>query len=291
MTVNRIPHHNITARRRPMLASSHRAHRSFTLIELMIVIAVILILVAITVTVTVGILERSEARNTENTLRALDNILGEFELMRGRQVTFGISGSEPTPDHVYDIEQVRPAGFSWPNTQAGENQAVEDSLIFTDLLFARIARIEELRSMIATLPPDAVRELDADDDNLDLDLSHLENGFRVTYRFLDAWDVPIIAVHPGRSLNPQVEGGDYAVFSPTGDPDGSIRTPYENRFGVAANRNIFFVSAGPSNRFGDLQLDTRRDAIDDEDDLRDLRRADDNIYSYDVLLDSARPEN
>ncbi len=54
------------------------------------------------------------------------------------------------------------------------------------------------------------------------------------------------------------------------DADGTVRTGIENEYGIAKNRQILFVSAGPDGKFGDL------DATDA--DL--LAQTKDNSYSY-----------
>ncbi len=58
------------------------------------------------------------------------------------------------------------------------------------------------------------------------------------------------------------------------DPDGTIRTPNEQRYGVARNRRICFVSAGPDQGFGNLTAMPPYPA--DPDPVRD------NIYSYPI---------
>jgi hypothetical protein len=55
------------------------------------------------------------------------------------------------------------------------------------------------------------------------------------------------------------------------DPDGTIRNDLELRCGIAANRQICFVSAGPDGSFGDLTAPPDTD---------DFVSAEDNVYSY-----------
>ena len=53
--------------------------------------------------------------------------------------------------------------------------------------------------------------------------------------------------------------------------EGTTRTEHENTFGIALNRTLLFVSAGPDGNFGNLDL---------TDPDFDLIAAADNVYSY-----------
>ncbi len=66
----------------------HRTHpwcrrRAFTLIELLVVTGVILILAGITFALAAKINASAKTRATENVIRSLDQVLGEYELARG----------------------------------------------------------------------------------------------------------------------------------------------------------------------------------------------------------------
>ena len=60
-----------------------RRQRAFTLIELLVVTGVILILAGITFALAARINASAKMRSTENVIRALDQILGEYELVKG----------------------------------------------------------------------------------------------------------------------------------------------------------------------------------------------------------------
>jgi prepilin-type N-terminal cleavage/methylation domain-containing protein len=245
-------------RQRSPFCTSHRA--GFTLLEMLIVIGVILVLTAITVTVLVGLQARSDIRQTENTLRLLDMALSEWEASTSRQVTFGINGppSEPCGGEVYEIDQIYGAGFSGWATEA---DAFEDAELLTDRLWAILSTSTTALEIIARVDPAFVEQAE---------VAMAAGGDpRPTFHFTDSWDREILAILPGRKFSTNCN--DPYIQ----DNDGSIRTAYENRFGVAANRRIFFVSAGPDGKFGDLSDDPTR---------IEYRQATDNVYSYEVIL-------
>lgn len=102
-------------------------------------------------------------------------------------------------------------------------------------------------------------------------LAQIDNDFLQQYdvnflKLVDPWGAQIYLIHPGRVADPLNFPGDNAD-----DPDGTIRTPYEIQFGVAANRALLFVSAGPDGAFGDLSADADSD---------DFKQTQDNVYSY-----------
>ena len=88
---------------------------------------------------------------------------------------------------------------------------------------------------------------------------------------LDAWGTPIYATHPGRIWTLNDRGPD---------PDGTIQTDNEERYGIAPNRRVVFVSAGPDQRFGLTEEFNSLDADDGDAAIAKARA--DNIYSVDV---------
>jgi hypothetical protein len=71
------------------------------------------------------------------------------------------------------------------------------------------------------------------------------------------------------------------------DPDGTVRTDLETRLGVAVNRRLALVSAGPDGVLGDLHLDVDLDGLSDPQ-MAAVAAAEDNIASY--PLSRERPE-
>ena len=62
----------------------------FTLVEMVIVIGVIILLAALTLSVSVAVVEGSEVRQTENTIRLLTAALQEWEAQADRKVSYGV---------------------------------------------------------------------------------------------------------------------------------------------------------------------------------------------------------
>jgi prepilin-type N-terminal cleavage/methylation domain-containing protein len=99
------------------------------------------------------------------------------------------------------------------------------------------------------------------------------------HRVRDAWGNTVYVVFPGR-----VPEQDEIVDR---DPDGTVRTDLETRLGVAVNRRLALVSAGPDGVLGDLHLDVDLDGLSDPQ-MAAVAAAEDNIASY--PLSRERPE-
>ena len=222
-----------------------RIARGFTLVEMVIVIGVIILLAALTLSVSVAVVEGSEVRQTENTIRLLTVAIQEWEAQADRQVTYGIK-DEPYGNEQYEIEQ--PAIM--------DQQSARDA---TAWLFAIISRPTSVKPILAQVDPDFVQPIDFTVPDTNIVLATLE--------FSDAWGNPIVAVFPGRTW---VDGDDIN-YSYMRDSDGTILTPVERVCGGTTNRQICFVSAGPDGVFGDLDPASPDYAPE---------LAGDNVYSY-----------
>jgi prepilin-type N-terminal cleavage/methylation domain-containing protein len=212
---------------------SDGATKGFTLVEMVIVIGIIVLLAALTLSVSVAVVESSEIRRTENTIKILTTAMQEWEAVADRQITYGVDGL-PYGDEVYEIK---------PDQVATEQEA-------TDWLMAIISRPASVRQILAQIDPDAVEQVD---DFVD----PVTGSVLPTIRVKDAWDNQIVAVFPGRTwvdVDPVADRDD----------DGTIRTDLEKRRAVAVNRQICFISAGPDGSFGDFMGD--EDALDETDD-------------------------
>ncbi len=269
-----------------------RGRAGFTLVEVLIVIGIILLLVAITVGVAVGLSERTEIRQTQSTMAILTAAVDEWRLQSARTLTYGKEGEPCDNNERYEIEQL---------TGAGDVATFEDALRTTDIFFAVLSRNDTFREFIARIDPQFVVRLDVGDpptgdDPLDGELDHLEDAdFTESFRILDAWGRPMLVILPGRTFRDRPCPGESESPDVSDgldkDEDGTIRTPKENVFGVARNRRLFFVSAGPDEFFGDLFLfrsPSEMSSLDD-DDQRDFNRSQDNIYSERIQIDEARP--
>jgi prepilin-type N-terminal cleavage/methylation domain-containing protein len=80
----------------------------------------------------------------------------------------------------------------------------------------------------------------------------------------DAWENDVLVIFPGRK---------HTAGAPGPDPDGTVRTRWENQFGVCVNGRMRFVSMGPDGLPGDLENPT-----DDNNDGQPDHI--DNIHSY-----------
>ncbi len=83
----------------------------------------------------------------------------------------------------------------------------------------------------------------------------------------DPWGRDCAAVFPGRSWT-QSDPADRR------DNDGTYQSDLERALGACDNRRVYFVSAGPDGKFGDLSADPVTQAYKD---------SLDNVYSYPVV--------
>lgn len=223
-----------------MMMHARRTSRAFTLVEMMVVIAVILVLAALTLSVTVTLTRGSETRETQNLMTQLEGIVNEWQTASGRTVRYGVNNEPCNAGEVYELNAALPT--------------MATAQLTTDELFRLFTRTTESKEMIARINPTFVEQVEA------------EQGRPPTYRIFDAWGTQIIAILPGRSHNPAC--GDNNADR---DRDGTIRTDFERRYGIAHNRTILFVSAGPDGEFGDLEA---------ADGSQQREFAKDNLYSY-----------
>ncbi|MHC5007591.1 MAG: type II secretion system protein [Planctomycetota bacterium] len=223
--------------------------RGFTLVEMVIVIGVIILLAALTLSVSVAVVEGSEVRQTENTIRLLTAAMQEWEAQADRRVTYGIE-NKPCPGDVYEIAQ---------SDATDPDQMLEDARLATWELFRIIGRPTSVKQILAQVDLEAVaQEEDEDDPAI------------VWLKFFDAWGEPIVAVFPGRTwVQGPCNQDDQADYGDR-DRDSTIRTFVEAACGGAANRQICFISAGPDGEFGNLSTN----------DPAELDLAEDNLYSY-----------
>lgn len=213
-----------------------RRSPAFTLIELVVVISIILLLVGLTMSVGLAVRSQSETRQTENVLILLDQAVKQWQIAADRQLSWGTNGT-PT-NAVYDVEG------NIEGTIPADVQLIE--------LLGRISTNSAARDILAQIDNDFLQQ---------------EKEENVTFLTLvDPWSSPVCLIHPGRLPDLINYPNDFV-----GDIDGTIRTDHENQFGIALNRALLFLSAGPDGEFGDLRADPGSNAF---------KQTQDNVYSY-----------
>jgi len=250
-----------------------RRPAAFTLVEMIITIGVIVILTALTVSATVALSRRSEVTQTEQMLRLLDMAVQEWETKADRKITWG-RDDQPYTGATYDMKH-------------------DTSHVFTATeVLRRIRTSDTVRSFLAqiqgeflytydsegVIPPWLPATPDGDDPDPNgpaARASYLAGNWDGELAVLDAWGLPVRAVHPGRVADYNAFGDD----PNDADPDGTIKLNDPNAYGAelfygaAVSRRIRFVSAGPDGKFGNLDAAQQTE-------LRE--QADDNVYSYPV---------
>jgi len=188
-----------------------RRSPAFTLIELVVVISLILLLVGLTMSVGLAVRSQSETRQTENVLILLDQAVKQWQIAADRQLSWGMN--DIPVGAVYDVQGDIEGSVS------AEEQLVQ--------LLSRISTNSAAREVLVQIDDDFLVQEEDDDGEL-------------VMRLVDPWGSHVYLIHPGRLPDPINYPGETV-----GDIDGTIRTPHETTYGVALNRALLFVSAGP----------------------------------------------
>ncbi|MHC4219912.1 MAG: hypothetical protein ACYSU7_15830 [Planctomycetota bacterium] len=232
--------------------------RAFTLLEMIIVIGVVLLLAGLSLSVSVAVIEQSERRRTDAVLQLLDTAVREWELTADRTLLWWQYGDGASAKARADV-----------------HADTDEVMIITEVLDV-ISRPAAVRKILAGIDPELVYTYQHGATPPWLD-GGLDARFVGSLTVRDAWGKPMYATHPGRVWTDTDGEGAYPLER---DDDGTIRTANEVDYGVAPNRQVVFVSAGPDGRFGipeeflDLGIRERTAAIEA------ARR--DNLYSLSV---------
>lgn len=210
--------------------------RAFTLIELLIVIAIIIVLVSLTVSVAVILNQKAEVRRTERALELLTMALKEWELASEKTITYGTD--DPAGSVPRRVYMIQ------------EVTDINELHELTHTVVEIINKNAQAKQLLTNIDPKLIRE---HDDELSV---------------FDSWDNDVLVIFPGRKFVTGEPGNP--------DPDGTIRTMWEDMFGVCVNGRVLFVSMGPDGLPGNVQ--------DNSIDVNNDGQADhiDNIYSYPV---------
>ncbi|UCD76268.1 MAG: type II secretion system protein [Phycisphaerales bacterium] len=254
------------------LSRRNGSRGGFTLIEMLITIGIIVMLAALTVTVSVAVIRKSEVGRTETVLRVLDVAMSEWEAEADRKLSWGENPLPPDPP-AFDIGDGTPHVFTLSEVllKIRRNDRVSEILsrIEADLVYTY--------DQAKPVPPWLPVMPDADDPDPFLGWGNpralVEAGMADgSVAVLDAWGVPIRAVHPGRLHSPGSPWFDTGEKDLDGTVfiDSGFQGANEEIYGRARNRQVLFISAGPDGKFGNLSSA----------DARIRRQAADNVCSY-----------
>lgn len=241
-----------------------RRSRGFTLLEILIVIGVIITLMTLVLGVGSALLRNAEKSQVESSMAIMESALNEYEAQMGRQMTFngawnggGTAQFFPAgaSDPVFDIRDpgVPPAPNNGTNSARMWAARARGAGVFAVNL---LRQYESIRPILAGMSPSLLRAEPNTPDyparniggtgaTLYTPSAKVAAGARDSTRseFVDTWGNRIAFVFPGRAFR-------YGIDTGLPDADGSVRTPYENVFGVCTNRRIGLVSSGADGLFG-----------------------------------------
>lgn len=254
------------------------------MVELIVTISIIAVLVALTVYAASSLVLRSETQRTQDALKLLESAAQEWSIASERQITFGDDGTPPGA--VYEIKWGELAAPSYvtvenepqfiiPPVIPGETDETRKADDATRRFIRKIEKTPATREMLARIDSKLLRKgRDEATDPPDWTLIR------------DAWDNPIRVILPGRDwIDAPPPLGDQGEVK---NADGSVFTDFEKKHGMCLSRKLFFVSAGPDGKFGDLHLDVATDDLDDEE-HEHIDMAADNIYSSSPSLERPLP--
>ena len=238
-----------------------RPARGFSLVEVTVVIGIVVLLAGLTLSAGTAVVRNAEQRSTATALLQLDTAVREWELQADRKLTWW----QYLYDRPDEIDAIDVHSFTPP------------VLIITEILDA-IRANDAVQRILAQIDPELVyRYRDDTAPWLDAaDKIHVNDRFIGGMTVRDAWGTPIYATHPGRKWTPTSNVPGFALER---DPDGTIRTYNEEHYGIAPNRRIVFVSAGPDQRFGLM------DEFPPQETEARLEARRDNIYSVPVMFE------
>ena len=273
---------------------SNDINRAFTLIEMMIVILIIGILAALTLGISSSVMRNAEIHKTEDILKLLTMAVQEWEMEKGRMITFG--GYIPIEGGNYDIPLGSPDFAYTDGIVAPEfsEQGVEDA----DMLNAMRIRMEDLvvllkqseasTGILSKINPDHFCKTigSATDFEHTSDVCRIEDEHQMVV--IDSWGTPIGVVFPGRNYFEAYPGGN-PDFDPAYDDAGdqTLRDEAEDGLGSCINARLYFVSAGSDRLWGyrsqsnDINSGPASKPIGSDPIWEDSV---DNIYSYEPFL-------
>jgi len=234
----------------------------FTLIEMMVVIGIIALLAALTLGISNSVIRNSEIRQTKDALKLFEMAMQEWELERGREVTY--EGHVPLWNGNYDISgnaQIEEPGtgnqgVSNVNMEAAMERRCKD-------LITLLLQSENAKTILSKISPDLfVKDINE-------------------YILIDAWGTAVGVVFPGRRYL-EVYPDDDAPASKDESGDLSLRDEAEDGLGSCKNLKPYFVSSGPDGEFGYRFQYIQSNGQEPNEPL--FKSSLDNVYSYDPFL-------
>ena len=217
--------------------------RGFTLVEMMIVIGIIALLAALTLGISSSVMRNAEIRKTEDALKLMTMALQEWELEKGRSITFEGYAPYIHPETgalgMYDI---------YADEYIVAPTLGEQGVIDVIMLHAMETRIE---SLIVKLMNSESASAILGQVSPDFFIEHIHTSDGTKHKVVvDSWGTPIGVVFPGRNyydVNPN--GGELAPsYDRSGDQ--TVRDESEDGLGSCINARPYFVSAGPDRLWG-----------------------------------------
>ncbi len=243
--------------------TQHGRAGGFTLVELLVVMGIILLLVAIGVGVGTGLIASSKGNQTKARLRTLRSIATEYRVKTGTPVNHTdvdsgpfpwSNGSHPTNTDAEGIEQGdRTDGLVIKSGSSGSDAAAEMVLRSIErFVWATYdtSQKDGLTKVYANLPGDALTDEEATIDGHTFDSGG--NGF---LEIRDAWGTPI-------------------AYARGVDHDGENDDQRDDF--LPEHSKPFFVSAGPDERFGSVNVDQVGE------DSQAFKASRDNIVSFEM---------
>lgn len=254
-----------------MMDWRHDNNHGFTLVEMLVTISIIAILASLTIAVTTGVMRKSEIWRTRNVLKLLDAAMREWEAAADRKLSWGVNPMPPDRP-TYDVGDGTPHVFTLSEVLVaiGRSDPVREILgrIEKELVYT-YKQSQPIPAWLPVTPdPDDPDPFLGWGNPRDLVLAGMADG---SLSVLDAWDMPIRAVHPGRLHCPGSPWFDTCEKDADGTVfiDTNFQGANEQIYGRSLSRQVYFVSAGPDGKFG------HRGSADEE----LTKQALDNLYS------------
>ncbi len=269
----------------------HRKRSAFTLIEIMIVIGIIALLAALTLGISSSVLRNAEKRKTEDALKILTMALQEWELERGRPMTYQGYGcpddnGAPMNPRVYSYDIVTDEILTVPAFGDGDWSDTKElmmnvSMIRRNTQLALLLKASTAaKEVLSKISPDLWKVSDEDGENL----------------LVDAWGNPLGVVFPGAEIVPNGPNSsvyvtklqqflsnqdDVFIAAQDRSGDNTVRDSVEDGLGSCINQRPYFVSAGPDGLWG---YRFQSNATNANSDNVYFKNSEDNIYSYEPYL-------